>query len=283
MLQSEVKKAVHAEKQNLGWKECTSLVYSELRGDQSKPSYELLPGILKKIPILLFSGEFDLICNYLGTEYLIGNMTWNGGRGFSKKTKTEDWKIDNELVGYYKQERNLTYVLIKDGSHMVPYDKPIECLDMINRFMNVGSDVVKGMKSIVGTRETIVTPPKDDEKKEDKKQDKEEDKEEEEDDKKPDEEQQSVEKDDEWSQYYSWGTTTLVFVILFAIALCCCWCRGKKPSGSALDQFGGAPQQEREDLKKPGLLTSIQNLFKSNKAKAARRFRLGDNDESNEL
>ena len=47
------------------------------------------------------------------------------------------------------QERNLTYVLIKDGSHMVPYDRPIECLDMINRFMHVGNNEVKGKQSQV--------------------------------------------------------------------------------------------------------------------------------------
>lgn len=35
----EVKTAVHADKQMLGWKECTSLVSAELHGDQSKPAY----------------------------------------------------------------------------------------------------------------------------------------------------------------------------------------------------------------------------------------------------
>ncbi|KAI9356124.1 serine carboxypeptidase-domain-containing protein [Pilaira anomala] len=279
--QSEVKQAIHAEKQILGWKECTSLVYSELSDDKSRPSYELLPGILEKIPILLFSGEYDLICNYIGTEYLIGNMTWNGSTGFSKKTKKEDWKIDNKVVGYYTEERNLSYVLIKDGSHMVPYDRPIECLDMINRFMQVGDNVVKGKKSQVGGRDITVTPPpkEAEEEKGKETQDKADDEE-----KDTDSEKMGQETgEDEWSKYYSWGTTTLVFVILFAIALCCCWCRGSRPSASALDEFGGAPQREREGVKKPGLFGFIQNLFRSSKNNEGRKFRLGDNDESNEL
>lgn len=32
--------------------------------------------------MLLFSGDQDLICNVYGTQYLIGNMTWNGETGF---------------------------------------------------------------------------------------------------------------------------------------------------------------------------------------------------------
>lgn len=205
-------------------------------------------------------------------------MTWNGSRGFAKKK--EDWKIDNKLVGYYTQERNLTYVLIKDGSHMVPYDRPIECLDMINRFMNVGNDVVKGHKSQVGDRVSITPPtdrptndqPKNNTQKDDGKKEND------------TEDDAQVIIEDQWSKYYSWGTTTLVIVILFAMTLCCCWCRGnKRPSASALDEFGGAPQREREGVKKAGLFGFIQNLFKSNKTNERRKFRLDDNDESNEL
>lgn len=234
---------------------------------------------------MLFSGEYDLICSYVGTEYLIGNMTWNGSRGFSKKTKKEEWKIDNKLAGYYTQERNLTYVLINDGSHMVPYDRPIECLDMINRFMQVGNDVVNGKESQVGNRKP--TPPPKEEG--DKDQEDEKDKGEEKPDKdgkkdsdmKPDEEEYSQ---DKWSKYYSWGTTTLIFVIIFAATLCCCWCRdSKKLSASASAEFGGAPQREREGVKKPGLFGFIRKLFSSNKPGERNKFRLGDNDESNEL
>lgn len=213
-------------------------------------------------------------------------MTWNGSRGFSKKTKQEQWKIDNKLAGYYTQERNLTYVLIKDGSHMVPYDRPDECLDMINRFMGVGDNVVNGKSSQVGDRKspTSTPPPKeeDEEEEEDKEDDDKPDKDgKKESDMKPDEEEYSQ---DKWSKYYSWGTTTLIFVIIFAITLCCCWCRGdKKLSASASAEFGGAPQREREGVRKPGFFGYIQRLFKSNKPGERNKFRLGDNDESNEL
>lgn len=249
-----------------------------------KSFYKLLPRILKEIPVLLYSGEYDLICNYIGTEYLIGNMTWNGGSGFTKKrTKKEIWKIDNKLAGYYTQERNLTYVLIKDGSHMVPYDRPIECLDMINRFMQVGNNVVKGRKSQVG--EQVVSPSPSasasastplstaDKSEQTTTSDEQKD--------------NTSTGDDKWDQYYSWGTATLVLVILFAISLCWCWLRGRnRPSpASVAAEFGGAPQREREGVKKRGrgILGFVGNLFGFNKANDRKKFRLGDNEESNEL
>ncbi|EPB87281.1 hypothetical protein HMPREF1544_05902 [Mucor circinelloides 1006PhL] len=285
---AEVKTAVHADKQILGWKECTSLVSAELHGDQSEPAYYLLPGILEEIPVLLFSGEYDLICNYVGTEYLIGNMTWNGSRGFSKDTRKEVWKIDNKLAGYYTQERNLIYVLIKDGSHMVPYDRPIECLDMINRFMQVGDNVVQGRLSQVGDSTSPITTPTTKPAPTPSLPAPSSTKTEKDTNSQGDLEEGELVPEDKWSQYYNWGTSTLIIVILFALTLCYCWCRSsRRPSASAADEFGGAPQQVREGVNgsKNSLLSSVRNLFNRGKSSSAnrRKFRLGDNDESNEL
>ncbi|ORZ10468.1 Alpha/Beta hydrolase protein [Absidia repens] len=149
---SELTTSIHSEKQALGWQECARPVSAALRNDPSRPADMLLPDLLKEIEILLFSGEFDLICNHLGTEYMIGNMTWNGATGF-KDAERQEWVIGKKTVGYYMQERNLSYVLINDGSHMVPYDKPMETLDMINRFMGVGDNMVNGLPSRVGNND----------------------------------------------------------------------------------------------------------------------------------
>lgn len=48
----------------------------------SPASVTLLPGILERIPVMLFAGDQDYICNYMGIEKLIENLEWQGGRGF---------------------------------------------------------------------------------------------------------------------------------------------------------------------------------------------------------
>ena len=37
--------------------------------------------MLEKIPVMLFAGDQDFICNYMGIETMIQGMEWNGETG----------------------------------------------------------------------------------------------------------------------------------------------------------------------------------------------------------
>ncbi|KAG0297304.1 Cell death protease [Linnemannia gamsii] len=132
----DVKKALHVNTGTIHWDECSRRVSIALQQDDSTPAITLLPSILEKTKIMLFSGQQDLICNHIGTEYLISNMTWQGSQGF-QDTQPIGWKVEDKPAGEWKQARNLTYVLIYNSSHMVPYDVPLVALDMMNRFMGL--------------------------------------------------------------------------------------------------------------------------------------------------
>lgn len=133
---------------NTGWSECSGAVGSHFRARNSEPSITLLPGILKEVPIVLFSGSEDLICNHLGTEALISNMEWNGGKGFEISPGTwaprREWTFEGQDAGFWQEARNLTYVLFKDSSHMVPFDFPRRTRDMLDRFMGVDISSIGG-------------------------------------------------------------------------------------------------------------------------------------------
>jgi carboxypeptidase D len=130
-----------------GWVECNGNVGGAF-DPKAKPSYQILPDILKEVPVLLFSGAEDLICNHLGTEDLISNMKWNGGSGFEISPGTwaprRDWTVDNEKAGFWQEARNLTYVLFYNSSHMVPFDYPRRTRDMLDRFMGVDIGSIGG-------------------------------------------------------------------------------------------------------------------------------------------
>ncbi|KAI9740022.1 MAG: Cell death protease [Claussenomyces sp. TS43310] len=106
--------------------ECDADVMSHFEGLNSLSSVNLLPDLLSAIPVVLFSGDQDLICNFLGTEALIDNMFWNGGQGFrgknNKVAPIHDWILDDDIVGTFQQARSVTYVKLFNGSHMVPLD-----------------------------------------------------------------------------------------------------------------------------------------------------------------
>ncbi|EEQ86838.1 carboxypeptidase D [Blastomyces dermatitidis ER-3] len=132
---------INSDKQT-GWTECSGAVGGNFRALKSKPSVELLPRLLEEgLPILLFSGQKDLICNHMGTEDMIKDMKWSGGTGFELSpgvwAPRQDWTFEGDSAGFYQQARNLTYVLFYNASHMVPFDYPRRTRDMLDKFIGV--------------------------------------------------------------------------------------------------------------------------------------------------
>jgi len=128
---------IDTSKKAAGWTECNGQVSSAFTTRNSKPSFDLLPKILEQVPIILFSGADDLICNHAGTENLIAHLEWNGETGFSDNIITRQWTFEGESAGTYRADRNLTYILFHDSSHMVPFDYPRRSRDMLDRFMGI--------------------------------------------------------------------------------------------------------------------------------------------------
>ncbi|TPX35038.1 hypothetical protein SmJEL517_g02409 [Synchytrium microbalum] len=132
---ADVLTAIHTTKKTK-WTECDDKVGSSLRSDPSLPSSVLLPYLTSKIQVLLFSGDQDLICNHMGTELFLSNLTWNGATGMSNAT-TYSYLIDDVNIGSWQSSRNMSYVLIYGASHMPAVDVPVAVWDMLNRFIGV--------------------------------------------------------------------------------------------------------------------------------------------------
>ncbi|CAF4429344.1 unnamed protein product, partial [Adineta steineri] len=124
----DVMSSIHIDGKQVKWAECSDSVTNMFKAYNSTPSITLLPNLLQQIPIILYSGQYDLICNHRGTEAMIDGMTWNGGTGFGFGNGTfspkHPWIVDGESAGLIQSARNLTYILFYNASHMVPYDYP---------------------------------------------------------------------------------------------------------------------------------------------------------------
>jgi carboxypeptidase D len=46
----------------------------------------VLPKVLEKIPVLIYAGDQDLICNYVGLEAMIKELSWNGATGLGVRS-----------------------------------------------------------------------------------------------------------------------------------------------------------------------------------------------------
>ncbi|WRT63688.1 uncharacterized protein IL334_000611 [Kwoniella shivajii] len=87
------------------------------------------------VRVLNYVGMQDFICNHINNEMWMEKLEWTGQAGYISAPWT-DWKVKGETSGYYKTSGNLTMLKIRGAGHMVPYDKPVEALDMLNSWLD---------------------------------------------------------------------------------------------------------------------------------------------------
>jgi cathepsin A (carboxypeptidase C) len=105
------------------------------QGDWMQPFHRLVPGILAEIPVLIYAGDADYICNWLGNQAWTEALEWPGQKSFNK-AKIEDIKLDNgEKYGNIKTSGNFTFLQVFGAGHMVPMDQPEPSLDFLNRWI----------------------------------------------------------------------------------------------------------------------------------------------------
>lgn len=85
-------------------------------------------------PALIYVGDVDFICNYMGNKAWTLGLNWNGKSEFSS-AEVHDWKGKASA----RSANGLTYLEVFDAGHMVPSDQPEAALDMIRTFVSGGS------------------------------------------------------------------------------------------------------------------------------------------------
>ncbi|KAG5967625.1 hypothetical protein E4U56_000720 [Claviceps arundinis] len=112
------------------------------QGDWMKPYFRLVPKILDQIPVLIYAGDADFICNWLGNQAWTNKLEWSGHDGF-KKAESKGISVasgksgkDAKEYGNLKSHGNLTFLQIYKAGHMTPFDQPEASLDFLNRWMS---------------------------------------------------------------------------------------------------------------------------------------------------
>ncbi|PQE16068.1 Carboxypeptidase Y A protein [Rutstroemia sp. NJR-2017a WRK4] len=106
------------------------------QGDWMQPFHRLVPSIIEEIPVLIYAGDADYICNWLGNQAWTEALEWPGQKDFNA-AKTKDLKLDSgEKTGTFKSSGNFTFARIFGAGHMVPMDQPEASLDFLNKWLN---------------------------------------------------------------------------------------------------------------------------------------------------
>ncbi|KAF2204046.1 alpha/beta-hydrolase [Delitschia confertaspora ATCC 74209] len=95
------------------------------------------------VDVLMYQGNLDLACNTAGNYRWASNMAWKGQMDFVAQSKKR-WFSDDEERGWFKgvtvdmDEKNTTFMFytLNKAGHMVPHDKPLDSLLMVNSWLD---------------------------------------------------------------------------------------------------------------------------------------------------
>jgi len=113
------------------------------QGDGMHNSAALLPELINDgIRLLVYAGNADMMCNYIGNEAWVENLETKFHKEF-KAAPTIQWVIERSgrVAGEVRSAGgggfgagNVTFVNVHEAGHMVPHDQPEAALDMFTRW-----------------------------------------------------------------------------------------------------------------------------------------------------
>ncbi|KAJ3685788.1 hypothetical protein LUZ61_014952 [Rhynchospora tenuis] len=113
---------------------CSSSVHEAMVTDWMRNLEVGIPSLLEDgIKVLIYAGEYDLICNWLGNSRWVQAMEWSGQKEFVA-TADQSFVVDGKEAGILKSHGALSFLKVHNAGHMVPMDQPKASLEMLYRF-----------------------------------------------------------------------------------------------------------------------------------------------------
>lgn len=123
--QDSVRSALHIPSHIKNWESCSADVESTYQNQYTTMKPLVLELVRAGKRGLIYSGDVDMACNFLGDEWFVDDL------GLNLVTDYKEWHLQNQVAGYVKHFDNLVYATVKGSGHMVPEDKPAAALALI--------------------------------------------------------------------------------------------------------------------------------------------------------
>ncbi|ANB12081.1 carboxypeptidase C PRC1 [Sugiyamaella lignohabitans] len=86
------------------------------------------------IPILIYAGDKDFICNWLGCRAWTRALEWPGQSEYNNASSVP-WMSGQTHAGDVTNYQHFTFLRIYNAGHMVPHDQPQAALTMLNQWL----------------------------------------------------------------------------------------------------------------------------------------------------
>ena len=111
-------------------------VNSKFRVDWMHSFEESIPALLaSKVRVLVYAGEMDYICNYMGNKAWTLALPWAGKAAFNA-AGDHPWLVDGKQAGLARSAQGFTFLQVHNAGHMVPLDQPANSLAMFQALLD---------------------------------------------------------------------------------------------------------------------------------------------------
>ncbi|KAF2087953.1 putative carboxypeptidase S1 [Saccharata proteae CBS 121410] len=119
------------------YSECPSKPYYkfETTGDDARSFLDELSSVVQSgINVLIWAGDADFICNWLGSQYVVNAVTFDGQKAF-RAAELEPYTVDGTEKGTFKTQGNFSFLRAFEAGHEVPYYQPELALQVFKQTM----------------------------------------------------------------------------------------------------------------------------------------------------
>mmetsp|Transcript_11947 Transcript_11947/g.14925 ORF Transcript_11947/g.14925 Transcript_11947/m.14925 type:complete len:237 (+) Transcript_11947:2-712(+) len=135
---NSTRKNLHVSEKKGRWYSCDGFVHWKFTNDwMTDLSWRVARVLEAGVSVLIYAGDLDFLCNYIGNEAWTRELAWESGDKFRNATLRE-WvgeSSDGSGRGLVRSAKGLTFLQVYDAGHMVPMDQPVVALDMIKTFL----------------------------------------------------------------------------------------------------------------------------------------------------
>merc|ERR1712039_1051407 len=115
---------------------CNMLVNKMFMVDFMRNFHQLIPPMLEAgIEVLIYAGDQDFICNWLGNEKWTLALNWEHKAEFNAASK-KPFVVSGKEVGALRSHANFHFLRVYQAGHMVPMDQPEAALGMLNALLD---------------------------------------------------------------------------------------------------------------------------------------------------
>nr|CAJ2470881.1 unnamed protein product [Leishmania braziliensis] len=118
------------------WTTCNSGVTELFEKDYMRNFNWTIPPLLAAgIRVLIYAGDMDYACNWLGNKAWVKALEWPGNAQFNAAPDVE-FAVNGRWAGQERKYANFSFVRVYEAGHLLPMDQPEVALYMVNRFLN---------------------------------------------------------------------------------------------------------------------------------------------------